>query len=432
MALAATTVWEVRTDGDDTNGGGFNASRSGAGTDYTYPSPAVYAYTDLVIQATTTQVASVARPFVAADVGNIVNVTGGTGFTTGRYEVVSVATGVATLDRSVGTAASTGGTARLGGAMATPHLAAAAAADDNAVFIRSGTYTVSVTGTAAPGGSRVRVVGYDSTRTVANTDATMPTIQSGANGVRLWAYTGGGHILRNIVFDGRYPTYTCTGYYAAASLSMIDRCVFKRISGAPIQGEYGNNPIAAHNCWFDANRSATSVACINCVFSNYSASSCTIGAYLCGCLFTGVGGSAAVASLTLLAIRCAAYGNTTSGAALQVRDTGAAVDCVAYGNTGAGFSGGLLVACAAGSNGTDFSSPRLQIGSISLGANPFANPAGGDYSLNSSLTGGGLLKGAGWPERLGLPNTAIYGDVGPYQSRGGGIRTVDGLGGFNG
>src|SRR3990172_522671 len=101
MALPATTVWEVRTDGNDANGGGFVTGASG--TDRSQQAAAQIAYTDLVIGGTTTELTSAAFPFSAAEVGNILNVTGGTGFTTGWYQVVSVAAGVATKDWSVGT-----------------------------------------------------------------------------------------------------------------------------------------------------------------------------------------------------------------------------------------------------------------------------------------------------------------------------------------
>lgn len=72
-------------------------------------------YTDLVIGATDTQVSSAGNPFGSADVGATLMVTGGTGFTAGGYVVLSVAGGVATLDRAVGTAGSTAGTGTLNG-----------------------------------------------------------------------------------------------------------------------------------------------------------------------------------------------------------------------------------------------------------------------------------------------------------------------------
>ena len=120
MAQPSTSTWEIRTDtGSDLNGGGFDPAVPSPGTDYTYPTSSPIAYTDLVVQAASTNVSSAARPFALADVGNTLNLTSGTGFTAGRYSVRSVASGIATLDRAVGTAGSAAGIGTLGGALAT-------------------------------------------------------------------------------------------------------------------------------------------------------------------------------------------------------------------------------------------------------------------------------------------------------------------------
>ena len=68
-------------------------------------------YTDLAIDASDdTKITSAARSFVADDVGKKIELTGGTGFTTGTYTISSVAGGAAFLDSAVGTTSSTGGT----------------------------------------------------------------------------------------------------------------------------------------------------------------------------------------------------------------------------------------------------------------------------------------------------------------------------------
>jgi hypothetical protein len=71
------------------------------------------AFSDLVIDGSlNTKVTSAYCPFVAGDVGKILVVTGGTGFTVGTYYIASVADGAATLSAAVGTVASIGGVAR--------------------------------------------------------------------------------------------------------------------------------------------------------------------------------------------------------------------------------------------------------------------------------------------------------------------------------
>lgn len=79
----------------------------------------LYDYTDLEIGTNTRTLTSAARPFVSTDVPAngapqyVINITGGTGFNTGQYRVISVASGIATVDRSVGTTSSTGGVGSL-------------------------------------------------------------------------------------------------------------------------------------------------------------------------------------------------------------------------------------------------------------------------------------------------------------------------------
>jgi hypothetical protein len=77
-------------------------------------STVAFAYTDLVISGLLT-VSSVLRPFIAADVGLTLRVSGGAGFTTGNYLIASVAGGIASLAASPGVVASVGGAATLAG-----------------------------------------------------------------------------------------------------------------------------------------------------------------------------------------------------------------------------------------------------------------------------------------------------------------------------
>ena len=140
MALNAAVEWDVRTTGSDSNAGGFRAGATG--TDYSIQDAAQITYTDLVIGGTNTQLTSAAFPFSALHVGNIINITAGTGFTVGRYEILSVAGVIATMDRAVGTAASTGGQGKLGGALLTNATAFAFATAGNTIWLKAGTYTL--------------------------------------------------------------------------------------------------------------------------------------------------------------------------------------------------------------------------------------------------------------------------------------------------
>ena len=69
MALSVSQVWEIRTTGSDTNGGGFHAGASG--TDYSQQAAAQVTVADAVANGTTT-LTSVTASFTAAHVGNLV------------------------------------------------------------------------------------------------------------------------------------------------------------------------------------------------------------------------------------------------------------------------------------------------------------------------------------------------------------------------
>jgi hypothetical protein len=142
MALAAGTIWEVRTTGAATNGGAFNPLNAVPGTDRSQQDAAQFTYTDLVISGST--FTSAAFPFSSAERANVINITGGTGFTTGRYEILSVSGVTATLDRSPGTNGSTGGAGKLGGAVTDLATVGAAVVPGNTVYIKtSGGYSIS-------------------------------------------------------------------------------------------------------------------------------------------------------------------------------------------------------------------------------------------------------------------------------------------------
>jgi len=137
----------------------------------------------LVIGADNTTATSALTPFDSNDVGNILHITAGTNFTVGWYEVISVNIAVATLDRACGTATSTGGTARLGGAMAiTGNLANEFFAQfvaGNKCYIASGTHTLAEHIDVANDGTYnlpIMVIGYKTTRTTKATGDDRPLI----------------------------------------------------------------------------------------------------------------------------------------------------------------------------------------------------------------------------------------------------------------
>jgi hypothetical protein len=146
MALNAAIVWEVRTAGSDNNGGGFKTGATG--TDRSQQDAAQATLTTAsTVHTTTTQINVAAGDYTVAstDVGNVLQVTGGTA-TAGFYEITTVDTANNrwTVDRSVGTSGQTVAGA-MGGALASPGKAAGAASvAGHIIYVKAGTYSITV------------------------------------------------------------------------------------------------------------------------------------------------------------------------------------------------------------------------------------------------------------------------------------------------
>lgn len=96
--IAAQTTWSVPMGGSRMQGC-LKWSATGL------------SFTDLVIDGTlNTKVTSASHTFTSIDVGRVVAVTAGTGFTPGNYTIASVSSGAAIMANAVGTTGSTGGT----------------------------------------------------------------------------------------------------------------------------------------------------------------------------------------------------------------------------------------------------------------------------------------------------------------------------------
>src|ERR1044071_3227921 len=122
MAITQGAVWEVRTAGSDTNGGGC-ATTVGTTTDYSQSntkntSGNNQSTTDAITAATTTLTSATAS-FTSAIIGNIIYLAGGSGSLTGAWYQVTARTNstTVTIDRAPGV--STGVTMNIGGALAT-------------------------------------------------------------------------------------------------------------------------------------------------------------------------------------------------------------------------------------------------------------------------------------------------------------------------
>src|SRR6266851_651165 len=124
MALNSNCVFEVRTAGTDTNGGGFKSTAPVGSTDYSQQDAKNtvgnnISTTDAVAAGTTT-ITSATASFTSAIVGNVVYLTGGTGTIAAQWREVLTFVNVTTVTIDASIAVSTGMTMNIGGALASP------------------------------------------------------------------------------------------------------------------------------------------------------------------------------------------------------------------------------------------------------------------------------------------------------------------------
>lgn len=250
MAIATTTVWEVRTSGTTTAGGGYDSALGG--TDYSQQDAPQLSLVDIATDGAGTGLSSATGGFTAAMVGNIIYLTGG-GTTAGWYEITAhTDTNNVTIDRSAG-ASKTGVTGNVGGAFAL-----GGSLDDeffdahvsgNTCWIKAGTYTLTETIQKArctsPYGSPAlpyKVIGYNSSRGDTPTGDNRPLLACGAYS---FGISNDEFTLENIRATGT-GTYVLGYFYAS---NYIFNCKAENSSGTANRtaiggGSYTNNFIA--------------------------------------------------------------------------------------------------------------------------------------------------------------------------------------------
>ena len=424
MAISASAVWEVRTDGSDTNGGGFVTGASG--TDYSQQSSAQLTVTDGACSASTT-LTSATGGFTAAMIGNLVYLSSGPGW----YEIKSYTdTNTVTIDRAGPTA--TGMTLNVGGALATPGRLSNLPASKNRCWIKSGTYTIT-TSTPGPSGpyyqsSSINVVveGYGTTRG----DGTRPVMSAGTvSSVVLWrmACTNRPSHFRNLEAD-------------ANGQSSVDG--FKH-NAAQLRGCHGCKAVdcAIGFATSDApNVSCTATGCTTGFGSTIgmfcTAADCTTG-------FSGRGGSNSTATGCTTGfkaeqftrgyyVNCTAHDCGTgflSGTTAQITQI-ATIGCISHSCT-TGFTGGgaetyqqscATYNCTSSTSGTKEYGDGVSV----FTADPCVDAAGGDYTLTAAAHAEKSAtdwQGETWVSHIGAV-TPLAG--------GGGLLRVGMSGGING
>lgn len=434
MAQNATTQWEVRDGGSDSNGGGFDSAA--AGVDRTLQDAAHVVIDGVTITAivhtTTTQLNITGHTVHANDVGNHVQNVSGTG-TVGYFRITAVNTvnNRWTIDRSGGTAAQTF-IGNMGGALKTPGAAAAAVGVSGQKIWWKGNVTSTIT-TATPGKGgpvmlpNVNILSIEGYLTSRGDRAARPTLDAGAiTSVNLFHHgtisVQQGHTFISLAADGQgnasvngfAPGNTGSGIYQQHSC--IDCLAIDCVNG-----------------FFDA--SATRCKAEGCTtgftlcFPQFCwASGCTTG-FNASSMINGPKGCIATGCTTgfthglpsgqaTTCVNCIADSCTTVGFSSTAANNCDYVNCLASNMSGVGdvgfvSTGGIrLFNCAGYNNTVNVSgTPSCNQGFVTLTADPYVNRAGGDFRPNTTAGGGAALRAAG----IGVYGQTNNTDIGAVQ-----------------
>lgn len=457
MALSASTVWEVRTTGADTNGGGFVTGASG--TDWSQQDAAQYSVTDGVTDGSTT-ITSATAAFGTDVVGNLMYVAGGTGSVAANWYQITVrnsATSV-TVDRSTGLTAGTGVTLKIGGALLTiqramdNYLVA-----DMLTYVKAGTYNLTValdTPAPTPSAYRCRVIGYNATRGDNPIASDRPLIKTNSNAINaLNVDAAVGWRFSYLIFDGSGSPKGVIGLNVSERFSAFTFCKVTGFSSEGFVNNYGGGAAISYSILFGCEVTAcggttaavdtanaggglngTGILVSGCWIHDNTKSGILIGSQcsVTGCIISSnSGGSSDGVLINAYAVNISGnvlYGNGRDGirsAAAFWQIGSLYLNNIVVNNAGYGFNASGAAAFAnavavdfnAYYNNTSGARNNVTAGAhdITLTADPFTNAGAGDFSLNSTAGGGAALKGTGFPGTFPGSLSTGYADVGPLQ-----------------
>jgi len=442
-AISSSMIFEVRQAGNNANSGCFKEGATG--TDLSQANSESYGFSNLVIDGTTnTKVTSASHNFVAADVGNCLRISSGTGFTTGVFEIVSVASNAATLDRSAGTLSSTGGVFHVGGALATlTQLNTDMCGGCRAWVKADATYTITagVTFNYNANNAYTQVSGYTSAR--GDGGSFTVQISSGSSVVPITLQTGsnGSLYFRNAIIDANSQTDSrCMTISSINNYAENIEC--KNGSSTSTQILFNNVRVGCFRCYVHdvANAGAAFT------FNNDD--------QICrGCIAGTLTGSAHAAFVMPRGqcFDCVVFGNAVAGSdGFQLTAGGpTTIDrCVIYNVARDGIrftpsNGNVYISnCVISTvtNGINNTGTALRSGdiyddynftynasgsvvsgvtagshSMTLTADPFISASTKDFRLSNNGGGGALVRAKGYPQTLPGITGTFYPDPGVAQ-----------------
>lgn len=480
MTFLQPIAFEVNAaSGSSGNGGGFDDTSGTPGTNYAWGAgQTTIAYTDIAATGAVAVGTSVARPFIAADVGNVINLTAGTNIVTGRFQIISVSAGAATFDRNIATAAATGGTGTLGGSLATIQqginacFISTGAVPDSRCYVKKGAYTGTIalitTSSVGPTKYRNRVIGYFTTHgdqpLISSGNQPSYAVGSGA-GVAGMTISTSGFSIENITFDGtvssgtkgttgvnitstfnslyncKVTTFSAEGMAFASNCAAIG-CEVTACAGTTGAINTSNGAIVAF-CWIHKNtKGGIAAGNANSIFRNIISNNTQDGV---------------TSNLNCLIVGNTFYGNRDGIRASNSYD--AAIASLWQGNifakgTGYGINFPTTPAPPTLFPVTDYNAfysnttanyNNLTAGThdVAISINPFnssdanlASETAPDWGLNATSSAGASLRAAGFPGALSALTTTVgFADIGLAQHQdsggaGGGLLTYSALDGL--
>lgn len=445
MALSRTISWEVRTTGNDNNGGGFNTSS--AGTDYSQQNSPHVTFNGLTISgafSSGTTILITGYVVSAADIGNILRITGGTNYTVGNYQINSVNTLTNTwsVDRNCSTVGALGMTGVMGGGFLTiAHGLAAISTGDQKVYVQSGTYniTAALLPNTSGGSDQTGLIGYITNHSTIPTGTSRPLVSTGSNAINGITFTTSpGWNLQNIRFDS--TSNGVIGLSTTSAVTQVYNCKFSGfatgISSSAVNGYFYSVEVAGAStagvtltasaqfvgCWIHDN------TCVGITNSTTNSFLRLIYCLISNC--TGAGSDGILNSVEAAEyIGNTIYANGRDG--IRSSNSAGMAAVIALNNifsSNGGFGFNISTASTYNSaasinyngyyNNTSGATNNLTIGpnSATLSQNPFTNAAGNDFSLNTTAGGGAALRNAGFPGSIaGLPTPLGYNDIGVYR-----------------
>lgn len=433
MALSANTVVEVRTAGNDTNGGAFTTGATG--TDFSQQDLKNTVGSNIstvdAVAVGTGVITSATAAFTAAIVGNVIYLQGGTGALAAGWYHVTIFTNATTITVDRNVAAGTGITMNVGGALVSPGMAAGIGLISGAIIhIKAGTYLITSATPNISGGcialslATLIIHGY---QTVREDYGTQPLLQaSGIATFTIISNTGADCSTANVNVDGaglvssrginqrgyvfKCNALNCTNSGFATSTDVIfNRCTATGCSTAAVfAGGFCVDCVAYDNTVtaFSGTGDAKWVRCI---------ADSNSGATTDGFIFT-TGNSS---------INCVAYNNGRDGFRTS-QDSVSFENCIAESNAGVGINvisaldSILFINNATFGNGgggivTGAGKGIINMNPVAGASTFFTNAAAQDFSLNNVAGGGAAARNAGYPGVLPVGGTGFL-DIGALES----------------